>query len=207
MSAKRKNTPGRLKAIEDRYSFSMVVRMNTQSAVLLTSAGAAVGIGAALLIAGARDAHAMRASDFVPLAGTLMAPEPACCSPATTIDQVAQLMRHAKCEALVVIDTVGRPIGIITETDLVDRIVAEGKNPMAHIAQQSMTQAVVTVGVEWPLDAIIETMQKHRIRHVPVVDDGDTCVGIVTRSDIERFLSPTASSSRRVRGRSASFHR
>ncbi len=101
-------------------------------------------------------------------------------------------MRHSHCNALVVIDVAGRPVGIITRPDLVDRVVAEGKNPLAHTAEQSMTQAVVTVGEKSSIDSIVDTMRVNRIQHVPVVDDRGVCVGIVTQSDIVRWASRSA---------------
>ena len=64
------------------------------------------------------------------LARDVMTPNPVCCTPATTLDQVAQLMADNDCGEIPVIDTAERPIGVITDRDIVCRVVAEGKNPM-----------------------------------------------------------------------------
>ncbi len=157
--------------------------MNSRPAAILVRAGAIVGVGAAMLILRGHVSRSGRRRALVPRAERLMTSDPICCSGTTTIDMVAQLMRHSHVDAVVVTDVEGRPIGVITDRDLVDRIVAEGKNPMAHTAEQSMTQPVVSVRLTAPIDAIVATARAHRIRQVIVVDDSGACVGMVRRAD------------------------
>ena len=68
----------------------------------------------------------------------VMTADPACCSPATTLDQVAKMMVLNDCGEIPVIDAANKPIGVITDRDIVCRVVADGKNPMAHTAEQYM---------------------------------------------------------------------
>ena len=161
--------------------------MKSNNAAFLTAAGALTGIGV-LLKSGARRGRYSKAgrSRFVPTARDLMTHDPIACSPGTTVDQVAQLLRHSHSHAMVVVDVQGRPVGIITEREIVDRLVAEGKNPMAHTAEQVMKPLEVTIGLATPVHRIVSTMQNYRVRHVPVIDDGGACAGLVTYSDITR---------------------
>lgn len=119
-------------------------------------------------------------------ARNIMTSEPVRCSPTTTLDQVARLMAQHDCGEIPVVDSGDRPIGVITDRDIVCRVVADGKNPLAYTAGQFMSQPVVTVDVNAPLDTVRSTMERHQIRRVPVVDQHGTCVGIIAQADIAR---------------------
>jgi CBS domain-containing protein len=116
----------------------------------------------------------------------VMTKNPVCCTPQTTLDQVAQLMCQHDCGEIPVIDRAERPIGVVTDRDIVCRVVAEGKNPMAYPAEICMTQPVATVPLEASLDEVLATMEKHQIRRVPVVDADGRCVGIIAQADVAR---------------------
>jgi CBS domain-containing protein len=120
------------------------------------------------------------------LARDIMTPNPACCTPNTTLDQVAKLMVQHDCGEIPVIDTSEQPIGVVTDRDIVCRVVAEGKNPMGHTAASCMTQPVVTVRVDSPLDTVVSTMEKHQIRRLPVVDGEGRCAGMIAQADVAR---------------------
>jgi CBS domain-containing protein len=113
-----------------------------------------------------------------------MTPDPACCTPRTTLDEVAKLMARNDCGEIPVIDTSDQIIGVVTDRDIVCRVVAEGKNPMAYTAETCMSGPVVTVQADAPLDDVVATMEKHQIRRVPVVDDHDACIGIISQADV-----------------------
>ena len=118
------------------------------------------------------------------LARDVMTPDPACCTPVTTLEQVAKLMAHNDCGEIPVLDTADQPIGVITDRDIVCRVVAQGKNPMAYSVQDYMTQPVVTVREDALLDEVVTTMEKHQIRRVPVVDDRGCLTGIISQADV-----------------------
>jgi CBS domain-containing protein len=118
------------------------------------------------------------------LARDLMTPSPAVCTPATTLDEVAKLMRQNDCGEIPVVDSAERPIGVVTDRDIVCRVVAEGKNPSAYTAEGCMSQPVVTVPLDAPVADVLSTMEKHRIRRVPVVDEGGACAGIIAQADL-----------------------
>ena len=118
------------------------------------------------------------------LARDLMTPDPACCSPHTPLDEVAKLMAQNDCGEIPVVDVGGQVVGVVTDRDIVCRVVAEGKNPMAYSAETCMSQPVVTVRSDAPIDAVVTTMEKHQIRRVPVVDDQECCVGMISQADV-----------------------
>ena len=118
------------------------------------------------------------------IAREVMTKDPVCCTPETTLDQVAQLMREHDCGEIPVIDPAERPIGVVTDRDIVCRVVAEGKNPLAYTAETCMTQPVATVPLDALLDDVLAIMEKNQVRRVPVVDERGRCVGIISQADV-----------------------
>ena len=114
----------------------------------------------------------------------VMTPDPVCCTPNMTLDQVAKLMAHNDCGEIPVVDTADHPVGVITDRDIVCRVVAEGKNPLAYPVEDYMSQPVVTVPADAPLDEVVSTMEKHQIRRIPVVDERGCCAGIIAQADV-----------------------
>lgn len=120
----------------------------------------------------------------------VMTPDPACCTPHTPLDEVAKMMARNDCGEIPVIDTDDQIVGVVTDRDIVCRVVAEGKNPIAYTAETCMSGPVVTVRIDAPLDDVVATMEKHQIRRVPVVDERDSCVGIISQADVSWAGAP-----------------
>src|SRR5919108_1163055 len=103
--------------------------------------------------------------DLMPrTARDVMTPDPACCTVNMTLDQVAKMMVQNDCGEIPVVDVNDQPIGVITDRDIVCRVVAQGKNPIAHTAESCMSQPVVTVKADDTLEDVVATMEKHQIR-------------------------------------------
>ena len=118
----------------------------------------------------------------------IMTKVPITSSPDLTIKELAKLMRSWKV-GCVIIASGDRPIGIVTENDLVEKVVAEDRLPSVVTAKDIMTSPVVTVG---PRDSVADVgrkMARLHLRRLPVVNN-DLLVGIVTENDITR-LSPS----------------
>ena len=82
----------------------------------------------------------------------IMTPDPARCTANTPVDEVAKLMVHNNCGEIPVVDAADRVIGVVTDRDIVCRVVATGKNPIGHTAAECMSTAVVTVAPTTPLE-------------------------------------------------------
>ena len=116
----------------------------------------------------------------------MMTPNPACCTSDTSLPNVARMMVVKDCGEIPVIEnTITRiPIGVITDRDIVCRIVAKDLNPLDLTAADCMTQAIVTVTPEMSLEECCKIMEEKLIRRLPVVDDRGACVGIISVADI-----------------------
>ena len=118
------------------------------------------------------------------LARDVMTVNPACCTPETPIDQVAKLMVQHDCGEIPVIDPAEHVVGVVTDRDIVCRVVAQERNPMAYTAETCMTESVVTVTTDSPLSEVMATMERHQVRRVPVVDEQGCCAGMISQADV-----------------------
>lgn len=76
--------------------------------------------------------------------------------------------------------------GMLTDRDIVVKVVARGLSPASVSVGELMTgSAVVTVGADDSVDEAIEAMKRHKVRRLPVLD-GHELAGIVTQADIAR---------------------
>lgn len=80
-----------------------------------------------------------------------------------------------------------RPVGIITERDIVRRVVAESKDPNSTIAYDIMSKPLISVGPEATVYDAALIMTKYSIRRLPIVRDR-TLLGIITSSDLARRM-------------------
>ena len=114
----------------------------------------------------------------------IMTPSPQCCSRETTLNEVANLMVEADCGEIPVTDSANRLVGVITDRDIVCRVVAKGKNPSAVTAGEVMTEPVVCVKEDTSLQDVMSVMEENQIRRVPVVDATGCCCGIISQADV-----------------------
>ena len=116
----------------------------------------------------------------------VMTTDPACCISETALQEVAQMMVDHDCGEIPVVDSkeTKRPIGVITDRDIVCRTVAKGVNPLDLTVADCMTTPCVTVTPEISVDQCAKVMEDKKIRRVPVVDAEGCCCGIVALADI-----------------------
>ncbi|MFE1896979.1 CBS domain-containing protein [Streptomyces yangpuensis] len=103
----------------------------------------------------------------------------------TAFKEIARLLKEFDITALPVIDENGRPVGVVSEADLLRRRPAGG----AATAGDLMTSPAVTARPEWSVVRAARIMQRHGVKRLPVVDEEGRVVGILSRSDlIQLFL-------------------
>jgi len=115
----------------------------------------------------------------------IMTTHPTCCSPLTNLKEVAQMMLECDCGEIPVIENIKsfKPIGVITDRDIVCRVLAVGKNPLEISAGECMTQPCITVSPEIAVEDCCRILKEGHIRRIPVVDEQGRCCGIVAQAD------------------------
>jgi CBS domain-containing protein len=101
----------------------------------------------------------------------------------STVLEAAILMNEHKVGALVVLEG-GRIVGMFTERDVLRRVVGEVRDPAHTHVEEVMTTEVVCCRPETTLDEARGAMMNRRIRHLPVINDQDEMVGLVSIGDL-----------------------
>jgi CBS domain-containing protein len=108
-------------------------------------------------------------------------------SPYDSIEHAARLMRKFDCGSLPVTDDLGRAVGMITDRDIIVRLVARDADPRYAVVRDYMTDDVVVCRADDPVEGCLREMSRHRIRRIPIVDDRDRLVGILAQADVARL--------------------
>jgi CBS domain-containing protein len=111
--------------------------------------------------------------------------------PETSALVVAKLMRKHHIGALVVVDAQEktRPVGIVTDRDLVLELMAEGLDPTVFTAGDIMSVDLVLANPEMDVMEAVQLMKKHRLRRLIMTDEQGRLVGIATMEDVLELLS------------------
>jgi CBS domain-containing protein len=117
----------------------------------------------------------------------IMTPDPAWCTPESTAQEAAILMREHDCGSIPVVQSEQNKklVGTVTDRDLAIRGLAEGKGPELRVGEL-MTPSPMTSGPEDEVETVREVMVASLVRRVPVVDEDGALVGIVAQADIAR---------------------
>jgi CBS domain-containing protein len=113
----------------------------------------------------------------------IMIKNPITVQPDTPVREVARLMRDKGISSVIITDE-NKPVGIITERDLVRRILATGLNPENLTSEQIASKPVVAVNQVMAVDDAVDIMRDKEIRRLVIVDEEDYVVGILTSDDI-----------------------
>ena len=105
----------------------------------------------------------------------------------TMVEQVASLMDANAIGSIVIIDEGGKPVGIITERDIVVRVVAKGLSPTKTRAGAMMSSPLITVTPDTDINEAARVMRQHRIRRLIVMEQG-AMVGLVGSNDIVSII-------------------
>jgi len=118
--------------------------------------------------------------------GDVMTREPACCEPADSIPRIAQLMKTEDVGAVPVVEskTSRRLVGIVTDRDIVVKILADGKTVEKSTARDAMTNNPVTCREDDEVGQAVARMAERKVRRIPVVDGNGALRGIIAQADI-----------------------
>jgi CBS domain-containing protein len=103
-------------------------------------------------------------------------------SPSQSLADAADVMKREDVGSVPVVDE-GRLAGIVTDRDIVTRAVAQERNPQAVKVEEIASHDLVTVEPEQDLDEALALMAHHKVRRLPVIEDG-RLVGMLAQADV-----------------------
>jgi CBS domain-containing protein len=119
--------------------------------------------------------------------GQLMTERLETISPSDTAQEAAKKMRDKKVSSLVVTDVEDKPIGIVTERDLVRQVCTKVINSNDVIVQHIMSSPLATIDANSSVEVAADIMIQNKVRHLLVVDENKV-LGIITPSDFTGYL-------------------
>lgn len=119
--------------------------------------------------------------------GQLMTERLETISPSGTAQEAAKKMRDKKVSSLVVTDVEDKPIGIVTERDLVRQVCTKVINSNDVIVHHIMSSPLATIDANSSVEVAADIMIQNKVRHLLVVDENKV-LGIITPSDFTGYL-------------------
>jgi CBS domain-containing protein len=123
----------------------------------------------------------------MPTAREIMTANPTCAQEDQTVAEAARMMADLNAGALPICGNDNRLKGMITDRDIVVKVLARGQDPTKVKVGELGQGKPVTIGADDDATEILRTMAEHRVRRLPVID-GHDLVGIVALADVARAL-------------------
>jgi len=116
----------------------------------------------------------------------VMTENPVYALPDDTVEKVAQLMKKEDIGPVPVVDDEQnkRLVGIVTDRDLALKVVAEGRDPQTTKVEEVMTRKLITCRPDDDVESAMKAMAQYQLRRIPVVDNDDRLVGIISQADV-----------------------
>lgn len=118
----------------------------------------------------------------------VMTKNPKACAATDTVQQAAQLMKSEDVGPIPIVGDNGKLEGIITDRDIVLKVVAEGRDAKTTKLADVMTTDLISCTVDGDIEEMLDLMEDNQIRRIPVVDATGRLVGIVSQADIATRL-------------------
>jgi CBS domain-containing protein len=126
----------------------------------------------------------------MPKCSEVMTPEPVCCEAADPISSAAEVMKREDVGSVPVVESRGdgRLIGIVTDRDIVVKVVADGRRVESAQVRDAMTPDPVCCREDDDVSRAVSLMEERQVRRMPVVRDDGRLSGIIAQADIATRL-------------------
>jgi CBS domain-containing protein len=105
--------------------------------------------------------------------------------PDSSVKYALTLMRRRKIHSVVVAMSERNPTyGIVTSTDIRDKIAAAGRDTAETTVREIMSGPIITGNPNWTLMECSQKMQEHNIHHLPIADESGSLIGMISATDI-----------------------
>lgn len=124
----------------------------------------------------------------------VMTREPACCEPGDSVSRVAGIMKREDVGSVPVVESHEdkKLIGIVTDRDLVVKILADGADIERATARDAMTPNPASCHESDPIDKAVKLMSERQVRRMPIVNDQGRLTGIIAQADVATRVSRDA---------------
>jgi CBS domain-containing protein len=115
----------------------------------------------------------------------VMTKDPASATKSTQLYDVANMMVQYDCGEIPIVDASQRTVvGVVTDRDIVCRVIAKKQNPLEASVEQAMSSPAVTIKEDASIDEAVRLMSDRQLRRLPVVDAQGKLIGIVAQADL-----------------------
>ena len=116
----------------------------------------------------------------------VMTKDPVVCMPSDPVADVARVMKEEDIGPFPIVEDpeTRKLVGMVTDRDLVLRMVAEGRDSKTTKAEEVMSLKLVTCHADDDVQEALDAMSENQLRRIPVVDDENSIVGIIAQADI-----------------------
>lgn len=116
----------------------------------------------------------------------VMTKDPVCCEPGDTVTRVAEVMKAQDVGSVPVVDSRSSKqlMGIVTDRDLVVKVLAEGRTVERATVRDAMTANPSCCREDDDVERAMDAMKDRQVRRMPIVDSGGRLTGIIAQADV-----------------------
>lgn len=124
----------------------------------------------------------------------VMTKDPACCEPGDSVSRVAGIMKREDVGSVPVVESHEdrKLIGIVTDRDLVLKVLAEGTDMARATVRDAMTPNPASCRENDPIETAVKLMSERQVRRMPIVDGQGRLAGIIAQADVATRVSRDA---------------
>jgi CBS domain-containing protein len=122
----------------------------------------------------------------MPKCSDVMTPDPVTCEPGDPIARAAEIMKRENVGAVPVVESRAsrRLVGIVTDRDIVMRVLAEGRAVEATLVRDAMTATPAYCREQEDVSHAVGYMAERQVRRMPIVDEDGRLRGIISQADV-----------------------
>jgi CBS domain-containing protein len=116
----------------------------------------------------------------------VMTKDPVCCQPGDSITEIARIMKQEDVGSVPIVESAEsrKLVGIITDRDIVVKIVADGRAPDSATVKEAMTSNPVSCREDEDVDQALKLMKERQVRRMPISDTAGRLAGIIAQADV-----------------------
>jgi len=107
----------------------------------------------------------------------------------TTVHDAARYLRDRRVRSVGVLDAAGRLAGVVSQSDISDKVAAENKCPAWMRVSEIMSRELLVVQPDFPLDECLRLMEKHGVFHLLVADESGRFLGMISVADLLQVIA------------------